>query len=107
MKQSKMKYKQFIIRKKILQKNVTKVHGLVIGQCTPAIKSAIKTDKDFKSKPEIFEALWLLKSVKTVSSGVDIKVNPALTLHEQLLTFLTMRQGQKNSMTIIRFNSLY
>jgi len=109
MEQWKIRYKQFIIREEILQENITKIYGLIIGQCTPTLRSALKADKDFKPKSEIFEALWLMKSIKTVSSGVDIKANPALTLHEQLLTFLTMRQRQNESDDdyLVRFNSQY
>jgi len=85
-----MRYKQFIIHEKILQENIIKIYGLIIGQCTLALRSALKADKNFNSKTETFEALWLLKSIKTVLLGMYIKANPALTLHEQLLTFLTM-----------------
>jgi len=104
-----MRYKQFIIRKKILRENMTKIYGLIIGQCTPALRSALKADKNFESESEIFEALWLLKSIKTVSSGMDIKANPDLTLHKQLLTFLTMQQGQNESNDdyLVRCNSWY
>ena len=104
-----MSYKQFIICEEILQENITKIYGLIIGQCMPALRSALKANKNFKSKSEIFEALWLLKSIKTVSSGVDIKENPALTLHKQLLTFLTMQQGQSESDDdyLVRFISWY
>jgi len=109
MEQWKMRYKQFIIREEILQENITKIYGLIIGQCTPALRTALKVDKDFKSKSETFEALWLSKCVKTVSSGVDINANPALALHKQLFTFLMTQQGKNESDDnyLIRFNSQY
>jgi len=104
-----MRYEQFITRKEILQENITKIYGFIIGQCLPALRSALKADKNFKSKSEIFKALWLLKRIKTVLSGVDIKAGPALTLHEQLLTFLTTRQrkNETDDDYLIRFNSWY
>jgi len=43
------------------------------------------------------DAVWLLEISKKIMGGVDTKANPVLTLHEQTLSFFTMRQGQSKS----------
>ena len=60
-------------------------------------------------KLKIFDALWLLKKIKTINSGVNLKVNMVLSLHEQTLYFLTMHQGitESDNEYLTRFNSRY
>jgi len=37
MEEWKMRFKQFMSREEILDENVMKLYGLIIGQCTPAL----------------------------------------------------------------------
>jgi len=39
----------------------------------------------------------VIKKLKKVATGLDTKANPALTLHEQMLAFFNMLQGQTES----------
>ena len=50
-----------------------------------------------RKKSSDFDTLWLLEKIKKTTAGVDTKANPALTLHEQMLIFMTTRQGQSES----------
>ena len=36
----------------------------------------------------------MLNKVKKITAGVDTKMNPALTLHEQIMSFFTIKQGR-------------
>jgi len=109
MEEWKMRFKQYMSQEEISAENVTKLYVLVIGQCTPALRSSLKAELFYKIKSESSDSLWLLNSLKSASSGMDFKANKALTLHEQLLTFLTTRQGQNKSDDdyLMHFNSRY
>ena len=51
--------------------------------------------------------MWLLQKINNTTADVDIKANPDLTLHEQMIVFLTTKQGQTESDDdyLSRFNS--
>ena len=47
------------------------------------------------------------KKIKIITGGVNSKANPVLSLHEQILSFFTMRQGitESDNEYLTRFNS--
>jgi len=102
-----IKCKNFLNRQEILIKNVHKIYGIVIGQCTPTLRSTLKSDNDYNNKSAVFDAKWLLDKLKILMAGVDPKANAAHTLHKQVLTFFNTRQGQNESYDnyLVRFNS--
>ena len=61
------------------------------------MRSTIKHDADYGIQSSDFDTLWLLKNIKKTTAGVDMKTNPALMLNEQMLIFMTTRQGQSES----------
>jgi len=61
-----------------------------------ALRATLKGDKDRQKDSCEFNALWLFKKIKTISASLNTKANLALTLHEQMLSFL-MRQGATES----------
>jgi len=83
-----MRVKRYLDQEEILQENVNKLHGLMIGQCMPALHSTIKADNEYEEKSKKFDALWLMQKFKVIVAGIDLIANPALTLHEQVITFL-------------------
>ena len=107
MKMWELRAKRFLDREETLGQNVFKIYALVIGQCSPALKSALKGDAEYTKKSASFDALWLLKKLKVISSGVDVKANPTLTLYEQAILFFDTRQGTTESDDdyLVRFNS--
>jgi len=63
----------------------------------PALKPALKGDNKYNNKSMLFDALWLLKKLRQITAGVDMKANPALTFHEQVVIFFMTQQGQNDS----------
>ena len=57
----------------------------------------IKTDQDYKSKSAKYDCQWLLNKVKTIVSGLDTKTNKMVSLHGDIISFMTMRQYQQES----------
>ena len=88
---------KYIDREEVLTENSNKLYVIVIGKCTPPLRSKIKGDADYGKKSSDFDTLWLLIKIKNSIAGVDTKANPVLTLHEQMLIFITTRQGQSES----------
>jgi len=73
------------------------LHGVIIGQCTLALQSMINGNLEYEAKSGAFDALWLLTRIKLTTAGVDLKANPSLWLHEQVLAFFIAQQGQNES----------
>ena len=97
MKMWEIRVKKYMDRKEVLRENANKLHGIVIGQCTPPLRSTIKHDAEYRIKSSNFDTLWFQKNIKKTTAGVDMKANSALTLHEQMLIFMTTRQVQSES----------
>ena len=74
-----------------------KIYGLVKGQCSISLKTAIKQDKVFDNINEKHDVLWLLEKLKEVTLGLDTTSNKRINLHEAILIFFTMKQGETES----------
>ena len=83
------------------------MYAIVIGLCSPSLQSRIEGDSGYISKSKVFGVIWLLKKAKKITAGVDTKANPALTLHEHMMAFFTMRQEwtEADDENRSRFNS--
>ena len=78
-------------REEILIENTNKLYGIVIGYCKSDLRSKIKGDAEYENKSSDFDTLSLLQKIKKLSTGVDIKTNRDLTLHEQIIILLTTK----------------
>ena len=56
-----------------LADNEVKLYNLVIGQCTPNMEIEIRGDKKFTKKDRGADALWLLKTIKKIASGLTLR----------------------------------
>ena len=86
-----IRVKRYINREEILIENTNKLYGIVIGQCTPALRATIKGDAEYEKMSSYFDTLWLLKKINKTTTGVDMKANPDLTLHDRIIIFLTTK----------------
>ena len=51
-------------REEILIENKNKLYGIVIVQCTPALRQTIKGDAEYEKKSSDFDTLWLIQKNK-------------------------------------------
>ena len=93
----KERVKQYVAREMLLKSNMVKVYGLVWGQCSAALQSYVKGLDSYEEKSDVFDVLWLLGELKKATSGIDVKVNPRLTMHEAVATLYKMKQGPDES----------
>jgi len=99
--------KQFVSREYVLRSNMEKLYGLLWGQCSSALQATIKGINEYEDKSDDFDPIWLLIEIKKAISGIDLKANPRLTLHEAVSTLYKMKQGETeaNDNYLERFKS--
>ena len=53
--------------------------------------------KGYDKETKAFNTLWFLDNIKVITTGVDTKANPILSLQEQFFTFIMIKQGVMES----------
>ena len=81
-----------------LEDNKVKLYNLVIGQCTPNMEIEIRGDKKFTKKDRGADALWLLKTIKKIASGVTLRKNETQTYLAKVRDLLAGSQKQTETM---------
>jgi hypothetical protein len=89
--------KLYIAREMQLVDNMDKLYGVVTGQCSHALISILENDVEFGDKDEQCDVLWLLKKLKEITSGLDIKSNKRSNLHDALVAFVKTEQHNGES----------
>ena len=91
----------------MLRSNIEKLYGLLWGQCSSALQATIKGTSEYEDKSDDFDTIWLLTETKIAISGIDLKANSRLTLHEAVSTLYKMKQDETeaNDNYIERFKS--
>ena len=59
---------------------MNKIYGVVFGKCTPTLQSVFKVVPDYENKSNNCDCLWLMEEVNKITSGVDVKENPRMSL---------------------------
>ena len=67
----------------------------------------VKGDEAYSARSSSHDLIWLLKQVKKITSGVDVKSNPRVTMFQALLTIFNMTQqgNESNDSYMRRFES--
>ena len=58
------------------------MYAIVIGQCTPALITSVKSATDYFTTPTIKDPKWLLQTVKKLSTGITDHTNEMKTAHD-------------------------
>ena len=70
------------------------LYGLLWGQWSSVSQATIKGTSKYEEKSDDFDAILLLTEIKIAISGIDLKTNPRLTLHETVSTLYKMKEGE-------------
>ena len=89
--------KKFGARRQLAKDNLVKVYGLIWGQCSPGLQTAMKGEDGYDDALDGHDVLLLLENLQKVVSGVDTKANRLYVEQEALVAFTTMRQGATES----------
>ena len=74
-----------------------KVYGLIWGQCSAGLQTAIKGESGYDDAIDSHDVVWFLRNLQKVVSGMDTKANKLYVEQEALVAFTTMRQGATES----------
>jgi hypothetical protein len=90
-----------------LTDNMDKLYGMVSGQCSHALISILENDAEFPEKDEQCDVVWLLKKLKEITSGLDVKSNKRSNLHDALVAFVKTEQhaGESDDDYMKRFKA--
>ena len=80
-----------------MKNNLNKIFAIIWGQCISGVQSVSKEEANFEQEEGDVNCLCLLKNVKKITAGIDNKDNKKSMLHEALISFFTMRQGETDS----------
>ena len=83
--------RSFVARENILKENVIKVFGLIWRQCTSALQAVIKGVDEYTIKSRSHDMIWLLRQIKSVTAGVDVKANPHVVLYKALSALINIK----------------
>ena len=89
--------KAFVDRKSTLTQNLSKLYGLIWGQCTPKLKEDVMGMDEYEVKSNEYACLWLLEKVKATSSGADRAQYEYLSYIRALRNLSTCRQQDNES----------
>ena len=90
--------KDYVIRKRNLLGNISKLYVLIWGQCLDGLQSTIRLYKDFEVKSSQFDGMWLLKIIEENMVGIHKSKNVTVQLRKKLIYFLLTRQYEKESL---------
>ena len=90
--------KTFMSKRGILKNNITKLWGVVWGQCTDALKEDIIGIEEYETKLDDYDTLWLLQQVKQCSAGADKTQHEYLTILKAMKALFLCRQGEHESL---------
>ena len=84
-----------------------KVYNIVYGKCTDDVQSLLKAEDEFEEKSRKFDAIWILKMVKTIVYEIDTKIILRVSLHTAMTTFSTMKyySNEANDVYLTKFKS--
>ena len=95
--------KEYVKQLTRIKSNLKKMYVLVFGNSTDGVQTMLKVDKVFEAKSKKFNCSWIL--LKTITSGLDTKVNLRVSLHTAIMNVMLLRQfgDESNKAYLTRF----
>ena len=62
-----------------MRNNLSNLFSLVMGQCTEAVRTELKTEADYQERVTASDALWIMKRLKMIEAGINHSHNVFLT----------------------------
>jgi len=88
--------REFVQQRKWFKGQLNSAYGLILGQCSPSMKCAIESHRDYKTFRKEGNPIELLKAIQEISHGCESHRYLPLQLYEakKRLFQLTQKQGQ-------------
>ena len=71
-----------------------KLYGIIVGQCSQSALSVLQNDEEYEEKDDMCDMVWLLGKMKEITSGLGLKSNKRLNLHDALLNLTKVYQNR-------------
>ena len=78
-------------RREKLRRNTQKAYGLVLGQCSKALRAELKALDDYDDKNDECDLSWLVECISKITAGVDTTANKQLVLAEKIMEYMNPR----------------
>jgi len=78
------KLKIYTKKTDVLEQNMIAVHTIIWGQASPAMQTKIKSVKDYETKADSYDCLWLLQQIMAITMSFESKKNPMMSELERL-----------------------
>ena len=80
---------------------MTKIYGIVKGQCSHSLKTVLKQEGGFNEKDKEQDILWLLERPKEITSRLDMKSNKRCNLFNAMLDFCDHEARRKGRRQLV------
>ena len=94
-------YKAYMDRTTTLRTNCEKLFSLLLGQCTPAMRSKLESREDWKAMKASYLVVNLLVALRDVTYKFEGHKNSYLSIHLAQRDAMLVKQG--NNESIISF----
>ena len=103
--------KQFIQRKGMLKTNLVKAYGIILGQCTKALRAKLEQRKDWedddRGKRVKYNTINLLKAIREITHNYQDNKYPMESIYYSIKNVFTMKQEDNEGLNEFtkRFNN--
>ena len=99
--------KAYVTREVNMTRNIEQCFGIIWGQCSAGLHARIKGIPEYEEESINMNVLWLIKELKTATSGIDKTADSRFTLIDALVVLFKMKQGntEANDNYLDRFKS--
>ena len=80
-----------------LEQNMIAVHTIIWGQASPTMQTKIKSIKNYETKADNYDCLWLLQQIKAITMSFESKKNPMMSELEAKEQFYACKQDHNES----------
>ena len=80
-----------------LEQNLITVHTIIWGQTSPTMQTKIKLVKDYETKTDNHDCLWLIQQIEAIAMNYESKKNPMMSKLEAKEQFYACKQDHNES----------
>ena len=95
--------RQYIERYKILAYKRNILYGIIWLKCTPGLQSVLEGNEEYPTKYRLFCSLWFMWEKKTITSGIEVKLNKSARPYHAIQGFINIIQGETDPNGAFKF----
>ena len=88
---------KYVARKELFEDNMNKAYGVILGQCSKAVKDKLECRDDWTTMEAQLDPIMLLKAIKEITQNYEDSKYPIATIHKALISLLGIKQDEKET----------